>query len=56
MIRPPSAGVENSALPTLRKRLGDFHAMLDRLMAQHLSAIQVLGYILGAIIGALQCV
>ncbi len=78
--------VENSALPTLRKRLGDyiaahgdemlasfdlpgriekevnalsmadFHAMLDRLMAQHLSAIQVLGYILGAIVGALQCV
>ena len=34
----------------------DFHAMLDRLMAQHLSAIQVLGYVLGAIVGALQCV
>ena len=33
----------------------DFHAMLDRLMAQHLSAIQVLGYVLGAIVGALQC-
>lgn len=33
----------------------DFHAMLDRLMAQHLSAIQVLGYVLGAVVGALQC-
>lgn len=33
----------------------DFHAMLDRLMAQHLSAIQVLGYVLGAIVGVLQC-
>lgn len=77
--------VETSALPALRKRLGDyiaehgdemirsfdipgrieseinamdmakFHAMLDGLMAQHLSAIQVLGFILGAIVGALQC-
>lgn len=33
----------------------DFHAKLDSLMAQHLSAIQVLGYVLGAIVGALQC-
>ncbi len=33
----------------------EFHAMLDRLMAQHLSAIQVLGYVLGAVVGALQC-
>ncbi len=32
-----------------------FQTMLDRLMAQHLSAIQVLGYILGAAVGALQC-
>ena len=32
-----------------------FQTMLDRLMARHLSAIQVLGYILGAIVGALQC-
>ena len=77
--------VETSALPALRKRLGDyiaahgdemlasfdlpgriekevnalsmadFHALLDRLMAQHLSAIQVLGYFLGAAVGALQC-
>ena len=36
--------------------MADFHALLDRLMAQHLSAIQVLGYILGAIVGALQCI
>lgn len=35
--------------------MASFHAMLDRLMAQHLSAIQVLGYILGAAVGLLQC-
>ena len=32
-----------------------FQSMLDRLMAKHLSAIQVLGYALGAAVGALQC-
>ena len=32
-----------------------FQTMLDRLMAEHLGAIQVLGYVLGAAVGALQC-
>lgn len=31
-----------------------FQTMPDRLMARHLSAIQVLGYFLGAIVGTLQ--
>lgn len=31
-----------------------FHKMLNDLAAQHLSAIQVLGYVLGAIVGAIQ--
>ena len=31
-----------------------FHGMLNDLAAQHLSAIQVLGYVLGAIVGAIQ--
>ena len=35
--------------------MASFHALLDRLMAQHLGAIQVLGYVLGAVVGALQC-
>lgn len=34
----------------------EFHAMLDRLAARHLGAIQVLGYFLGALVGVLQCV
>lgn len=33
----------------------EFHAMLDRLAARHLGAIQVLGYVLGALVGVLQC-
>ena len=35
--------------------MAGFQAMLDRLMAEHLGAIQVLGYVLGAAVGALQC-
>lgn len=31
-----------------------FHEMVNKVAAQHLGAIQVIGYILGAIIGALQ--
>lgn len=31
-----------------------FHRMLNELAAQHLSAIQVLGYILGAVVGGIQ--
>ncbi len=34
----------------------EFHQMINRLAANHLSAIQVLGYLLGAIIGAVQAV
>ena len=34
--------------------VAQFHKMLNDLAAQHLSAIQVLGYVLGAIIGAIQ--
>lgn len=32
----------------------EFHRMIDRISARHLAAIQVLGYILGALIGAIQ--
>ena len=32
-----------------------FQTMLDRLMAEHLGAIQVLGYVLGAAVGAFEC-
>lgn len=35
--------------------MAGFQAMLDRLMAEHLGAIQVLGYVLGAAVGVLQC-
>ena len=31
-----------------------FHKMLNDIAAQHLSAIQVLGYILGAVVGIVQ--
>lgn len=37
-----------------KQSVREFHEMLDRLAAQHLSAIQVLGYVLGAVVGALQ--
>jgi len=37
-----------------RQSVQEFHEMLDRLAAQHLSAIQVLGYLLGGIVGLLQ--
>lgn len=33
--------------------IAEFHAMLSALMAEHLGAIQVLGYLLGALAGAL---
>lgn len=36
--------------------MAKFHSMLDSLMAQRLSAIRVLGFILGAGVGAFQCV
>lgn len=32
----------------------EFHAMINRIAAEHLGAIQVLGYILGAAVGLLQ--
>ena len=37
-----------------RQDIREFHAMINRISAQHLGAIQVLGYILGAIIGFVQ--
>ncbi len=33
--------------------MAEFHAMLSSVMAEHLGAIQVLGYVLGSIAGAL---
>ena len=35
-------------------KLLDFYAMLDDIMAEHLGAIQVFGFILGAAIGYVQ--
>ena len=32
----------------------EFHEMIDSIAARHLGAIQVLGYILGLVIGLLQ--
>ena len=31
----------------------EFHDMINEVAAQHLGAIQVLGYVLGAVVGAL---
>jgi uncharacterized membrane protein YheB (UPF0754 family) len=31
--------------------MAEFHSMLNQVMAEHLGAIQVLGYLLGAIAG-----
>ncbi|MBR4617617.1 MAG: hypothetical protein IKO55_18570, partial [Kiritimatiellae bacterium] len=33
--------------------MAEFHAMLNQVMAEHLGAIQVLGYLLGALAGLL---
>ena len=33
--------------------MAEFHAMLSTIMAEHLGAIQVLGYLLGALAGLL---
>lgn len=46
-------GKVESAVNALNMK--DFQIMLDHIMAPHLSAIQVLGYVLGAVVGALQC-
>ena len=32
----------------------EFHAMINRIAAEHLGMIQILGYVLGAIVGTLQ--
>ena len=37
-----------------KQDMATFHQMLNGIAAQHLSAIQVLGYVLGAIVGAIQ--
>lgn len=39
-----------------RQDIREFHAMINRLAAEHLGAIQVLGYLLGGAIGLLQLV
>jgi uncharacterized membrane protein YheB (UPF0754 family) len=33
--------------------MAEFHAMLNRILSEHLGAIQVLGYLLGAVAGLL---
>jgi hypothetical protein len=33
--------------------MAEFHGMLNEIMAEHLGAIQVLGYVLGAVAGLL---
>ena len=33
--------------------MAEFHGMLNQMMAEHLGAIQVLGYVLGAVAGLL---
>ena len=42
-------GINNLSIP-------EFHAMVNRLAAKHLCAIQVLGFVLGGLIGFLLCV
>ncbi len=37
-----------------RQDIGQFHQMVNEIAAEHLGAIQVLGYILGSIVGAFQ--
>ena len=37
-----------------KQDVGEFHGMINDLAAQHLGAIQVIGWILGGIIGLLQ--
>lgn len=39
-----------------QKNAREFHEMIDKLAAEHLGAIQVLGYFLGAAVGALQLI
>ena len=41
-------GINNLSIP-------EFHAMVNRLAAKHLCAIQVLGFVLGGLIGILLC-
>ena len=37
-----------------KQKVEDFHEMINSIAAQHLGAIQVLGYILGLIVGLTQ--
>ena len=39
-----------------KQDMEEFYEMVNSLAAQHLGAIQILGYVLGAIIGALQSI
>ena len=48
-------GISGMVEESIRQQdIREFHAMINRISAQHLGAIQVLGYILGAIIGFIQ--